>query len=327
MDANRRPLPKRLLLPHRWPTWLAVGLLYLFGKLPRRWRVALGGRLGSRLFAGSSKRREIVAVNLSWCFPWLEVWKRQRLAEKFARRLGRTYLEFSWFWWAKRDDYLKQVCFDGLQAVESMLVRGERVIVVTVHNLAMDIGGTALSMRLPLTTFANEFRNPVLDWLVANRRGRFGCVIHRRSDGIRPVVRELKAGRVIFFPADEDQGAKQAETLFAPFFGVAKSTLTSPLRLARLAGAHVVPCGTYYDEEKGCYRVKLFPPIEFDGEELADGARALSKAFERVIREVPADYLWSQRLFTSRPDGGPAPYTMKGRPGSGPRPRPETLTQ
>jgi len=43
---------------------------------------------------------------------------------------------------------------------------------------------------------------------------------------------------------------------------------------------------------------------------------------EKLIRLAPDQYMWSLRLFQTRPDGSPPPYAMKGKPGSGPRPRP-----
>lgn len=315
-------LPRRLLQAKYWGSWLGIGLLWLIGRLPGPLRWWLGERLGSLMLRRSAKRREIVGLNLGWCFPHLSAAERSSLQRDFARWLGRSFLEFGFLWWASPRRFERRVRFEGLESLQAALAAEERVILFTLHTLAMDIGGVALSARVPLTTFANAMRNPLLEWFMASRRGRFGCRVHAREEGIRGVIGELKGGRVLFFPCDEDQGERQAETVFAPFFGVEKATLTSPLRLARLCRAQLMPCTTWFDEKTGEYVVKLYPALQLSGEAHADSA-LLNRAFEQAITEAPAQYLWSQRLFTSRPDDSPPPYTMKGKPGSGPRPRPE----
>lgn len=323
MAARRYPppLPRRLLGPAHWGSWLAVALLWLLGRLPARLRHRLGGAIGGMMLARSAKRREIVNLNLAWCFPQQGEAQRHATAHAFGRWLGHSFIEFGFLWWSSRHRLMRRVRFEGLEPLERALAEGERVILFTLHTLSMDIGGVALSTRVPLTTFANSMRNPLLEWLMASRRARFGCHIYARDEGIRGVIGELKGGRVLFFPCDEDQGERHAETVYAPFFGVQKATLTSPLRLARLCRARLMPCTTWFDEGRGEYVVKLYAPLQLSGETQSDAA-LLNRAFEAAIGEAPAQYLWSQRLFTSRPDAAPAPYTMKGKPGSGPRPRP-----
>lgn len=316
------PLSARLLAPKHWGSWLVVPPLWLLGRLPARLRWWLGERFGNLLLERNAKRRKIVSLNLEWCFPQLDEVARQGLMHQFSGWLGRSYLEFGFLWWATSWRFARRVRFEGLELLQQKLDAGERVILFTLHTVAMDIGGVALSTRVPLTTFANRMRDPLLEWFMASRRGRFGCVIHSRDEGVRGVISEVKQGRVLFFPCDEDQGERQAETVFAPFFGVPKSTLTSPMRLARLCRARLMPCTTWFDEASGQYVVKLYPALELQGDSEADAAQ-LNHAFEVAINEAPAQYLWSQRLFISRPDGAPPPYTMKGKPGSGPRPRPE----
>ncbi|MDH5784475.1 MAG: lysophospholipid acyltransferase family protein [Chromatiales bacterium] len=315
------PLRIDMFKPAYWGSWAGIALLWLIGRLPGSLRWRLGRVFGRLMLLRSDKRREIVELNLAWCFPRLSQAERTALRDEFAQWLGRSYLEFGFLWWASPGRFEQRIRFEGLESLQGALAAGQRVILFTQHTLAMDIGGVALSTRVPLTTFANAMRNPLLEWFMASRRARFGCTIHARNEGIRGVIGELKGGRVLFFPCDEDQGARQAETLFAPFFGIEKATLTSPLRLARLCRAQLMPCTTWFDEARGEYVVKLYPPLPLSGETEGD-TLLLNRAFEQAINEAPAQYLWSQRLFTSRPDGSPPPYTMKGKPGSGPGPRP-----
>jgi lauroyl-KDO2-lipid IV(A) myristoyltransferase len=317
------PLPRRFLLPRYWPHWLALGLLWLTGRLPRRWRFRLGAALGRQFLDRNRKRREIVRTNLSWAFPAQGPAERQRMQGEFAAWLGRSYLDFGEFWWSRRDRYQAAIAFEGVERVEAALAAGERVILLVPHSLSMDVGGLALSLRLPLMTFANAMRDPFLEWVMASRRGRFGCEVYPRERGIRTLIRAMKGGRALFFPCDEDPGRRQAEARFAPFFGIPKATLTSPVRLARLTGARLYPCTCYYDEATDRYRARVGEPLDHIPSDDPDAdAAAVSAALEQAIRLAPAQYLWTQRLFQTRPDGSPPPYRMKHAPGSGHRDTP-----
>ncbi len=304
------PLPARLLHPRHWPLWCAFGLLYLLGWLPQRWRHRLGAGLGQLMLRHNRKRRFIAGLNIEWCFRERDAAWREGLLQRFAGYLGRSYLEFGFLWWAGRRRFLRRVEFEGLEQVQALLAAGEPVILFTLHTLGMDMGGTALSTQIPMVTFSNSMRDPLLEWMLAARRSRFGCTIFPRSGGIRPVVRALRQGRVLFFPCDEDQGTRaNMETVFAPFCGNIKSTLTSPVRLARLTGARLVPCSTVFDEASGRYRVRIYAPLEgVPTDDAVHDATVLNMAFERAIREAPEQYHWGQRMFHTRPDNPKSPY-------------------
>lgn len=312
-----------LLSPRHWPTWLLLGLLWVVGRCPRVLRFALGGALGHLAMATNAKRRQIAKTNLEWCFPEQGTATQEQWLTRFAKWLGRSYLELGFVWWSRKKRVLGAVEFEGLEALQQLMAQGRPVIAVVPHSLSMDLGGIALSAQVPMATFANAMRNPVLDWMMASRRGRFGCIIHPRSHGIRPVIKELKAGRLLFFPCDEDPGRhRKADSEFALFFGARKATLTSPSRLARMAGAVLVPCTGFFDEARGRYRVVIGQPLpEPIGENAGADAAKISLAFEQLIRLAPTQYLWTQRLFQSRPNEHPIPYRMRGREGSGPRPK------
>src|SRR5690606_13042815 len=85
--------------------------------------------------------------------------------------------------------------------------------------------------------------NEVIDhWLLYGRK-RFGDqFLLARDDGPRATVRAMKSGRPFYYLPDMNFRSKDA--IFVPFFGVKAATITGLARLARLAGAAVVPCPT-----------------------------------------------------------------------------------
>jgi lauroyl/myristoyl acyltransferase len=188
--------------------------------------------------------------------------------------------------------------------------------------VALDLGGIAYSMDHPLVTIFKKGRNPLLNWLISRGRARFGALTYERADPMRLPVKATRAGYALYYLADEDLGPELS--LFAPFFGIPAATVPALGRLARMCNAVVLPYMPHYDAATGRYTGRLFPALEGfpSGDELEDTAR-MNAAIEGLVRLAPEQYMWSLRIFQTRPDGSPPPYVMKGKPGSGPRERPE----
>ena len=321
-NRYRPPFEAAYLGPRYWPTWLGFAFLWLMSVTPKRMRLALARGLGGVVMRRSRKRREIVQTNLAWCFPELDEAERGRLAREYFRYFAQAVLDTGLFWWGSERRFRRNIVLQDDGELARTLAAGRRAIIVTCHTLALDRGGVALSADYPFETFVNEARNPLVEWMSARRRVRFDGLVFPRSGGLRPVIRALRQGYALYILTDEDLGPESS--VFAPFFGIPRATLTSPSRLARMSGADIFTSLTYYDDAAGRYVVKLYPQLAgFPGEDEQADAVRLNGVLERMIREQPEQYMWSLRIFQTLPDGSPPPYTMKGKPGSGPRPRPE----
>jgi lauroyl/myristoyl acyltransferase len=122
---------------------------------------------------------------------------------------------------------------------------------------------------------------------------------------LRPVLRALKEGLSFHYSPDEDFGA--ARSVFVDFFAAPTATLPILGRLARSANALVVPCMTRLTD-KG-YEVKFWPALTNypTGDEMMDAAR-MNAAMEAGLREMPEQYMWTFKIFKTRPGGAPSPY-------------------
>src|SRR5690606_11375040 len=92
-------------------------------------------------------------------------------------------------------------------------------------------------------------------------RGRFNTVhLVSRHDGVRGMIRYLRAGVPTYYLPDMDFGRKGS--IYVPFFGVAASTLPTTAQIARARDAAVVPIVSRLDLETGKYHVSVLPPLE-----------------------------------------------------------------
>jgi lipid A biosynthesis lauroyl/palmitoleoyl acyltransferase len=315
------PFSGRFFAPRLWPTWLGLGLLGLLALLPGALRRRLGGAVGALAYRYHHKRRAIVATNLDWCFPELDGAAREALARDYFRLMAQSFFDYGVLWWGSRRRLDRLVRLEGGEQLQAARAAGRAVILLTSHNIGLDFGAAALTRHYPSVGLVKRARNPLFDWCMARGRTRFMGVLYRREEGMRPVLRALKQGHAFYYLPDEDLGPENS--IFVPFFGVQTATIDALSRLARMSGALVFPFVTIYRPQQGEYVARILPPLEAfpGGDSVADAAR-MNRELERMIREAPAQYMWSMRLFQTRPDGSPPPYAMKGKPGSGHRERP-----
>lgn len=302
------PLPRSLLHPRHWPTWLGLGVLSLALLLPRRLRDAAAALAGELRYRSNARRRGIVELNLEYCFPALTPAERRARARAHFRAYARAMVNQPEIWWDRRCRVPRERCdIDGLAHVHAARDSGRAIIFLVAHTVVADLPGIALSRELPVTAVVNDMRNPVLDWVLRHARGRYSDAVHKRSAGLRPALRDLRAGRALIYAADEDLGARSS--VFVPFFGHPKATLTTLGRLAASTGAIVLPVYSAYDAAAGRYRVYVRPPLAgFPSGDAETDARAMNRALEECIALVPAQYLWTFRLFRTRPDGTRTSY-------------------
>lgn len=304
--------PRALLHPRHWPTWLALGLLSAGLLLPRRVRDGLAARAGDRRYRRNAKARETVALNLAWCFPELDEAERRALAREHFRAWARAVADQPIAWWDRRRRAVERHCdVSGIEHIEAAQAADRPMILLMPHVAALEFAGMALSPHIEMATIANRMRDPVVQWVVNRSRARHGQVWLREA-GIRPVVRALRAGTSFYYMPDEDRGLRDA--VFAPFFGAEKATLATLGRLAQLAGAAVLPMMVCYDPQRRRYAVEVRAPLaDFPSGDAVADATAMNRALEESIRRCPAQYLWNQRLFRTRPDGTRLAYPRRGR--------------
>jgi len=309
-DSYRPRFTRSLLAPRYWPTWAGVGLYGMLTLLPWRVRAGLGRWLGDLVWRVNARRRHIVSVNLEFCFPELDVARRERMARDYFRRLAQSSMDYGILWWGSGARLERMVSIAGEAHLHRCRAEGRPVILLTGHTVGLDFGATAITRHFATVGLIKPLRNPVIEWLMSRGRTRYQGRLYLRRDGLRPVLRALRRGQAFYYLPDEDLShVKGGDWIFAPFFGVPAATITALGKLARLSGAAVVPCITRYLPEEGRYVVSLFPPLEDfpSGDAEADTVR-MNAELEQMIRLQPEQYMWSLRLFKTRPGGAPSPY-------------------
>lgn len=305
-------LTARDFTPGRWPACLMLGILRATEFVPLRVSRVFGLVLGFLMYATNAKRRRIARANLKLCFPNLGTSARRRILRRHFIAMGQSYLDLGLLAWASEGRLAETVRVVGLERLNDLTNQNRGVILVAPHCLGMNVAGVALAKHCRFFSMVKAQRNPLINWLLNKGRTRFGAAMLLRQAGLRPVLRGLHAGMVFYYLPDEDFGPRHS--VFAPFFGVPAATLTTVGRLATLSRAAVIPCFSRLLPGGEGYEVTLDAPLEdFPTTSLENDTARINQVFERAIRGMPEQYMWTFKIFKTRPDSAPAPYALDNR--------------
>ena len=94
-----------------------------------------------------------------------------------------------------------------------------------------------------------------------------------------------------------------------PFFSNPASTTSATSRIAKIAGATVVPFFPERRADGSGYRLVIRPALEgFPTDDPVADTLRINRLLEDRVRETPADYLWIHRRFKPSEPGQPDPY-------------------
>ena len=266
---------------------------------------ALGNALGRLLFVAARPRRRIALTNLRLCFPHLTEAERVALARRNFVYFTQAFLDRSWLWHGDPAVVRQRLRITG--AVDD-LTREGAVVMFAPHFYGMDAGGSAVMQQIdrPACTIYSTPPNAALDEWMQRGRQRFGdATLLSRTEGVKPIVRALREGKMLYLLPDMDLGPH--ESVFVPFYGVPTATVPSLSRFARLGHARVVPVITRLTDFG--YEVKVHPawPDYPTADATADAA-LMNRHLQDYIDEMPEQYYWVHKRFKTRPPGEPSLY-------------------
>jgi KDO2-lipid IV(A) lauroyltransferase len=266
-------------------SWMPLPLLHAAGWLLGWLSFALSGRYRRRLFAHAAQAGYPRSVALA------TVGESGKLVAELPRLwLGRPV----------------RVVWAGAEHIEATQAQGAGVLFLTPHLGCFEITAQAYAQRFglghPMTVLFRPARQPWLRDLVASARERPG--LHAAPTtlaGVKQLIKALKAGQAVgLLP---DQVPPQGQGVWAPFFGRQAYTMTLSARLAQAGRVQILlSWGERLRWGRG-YRVHVRPFEPLNGgplaDDLAQAAQQINRAMEALVRECPAQYLWSYDRYKS----------------------------
>lgn len=286
--------------------YLVLGLAWLLHFLPLPLLAWLAKGLGRLLFLIGAARRRVALKNLSLCFPALSRAQREHIARAHFQAFAQVMLEQGLLWWASDRRFLRMITLTGWENWQA--VQGRPVILLAPHFVGLDWAGVRLTKLKVLASVYSRQKNKLLNRMLLKGRNRFNqSVLFSRQDGLRGVIKALRQGIPFYYLPDLDFGRRNA--VFVPFFGVPAATVTGLSRLAKIAGAVVLPVVSRQLGHGRGYEVTIYPAWDnFPTGDVTADTRRMNEFIEQRIQDMPEQYLWTHKRFKTRPPGEPRLY-------------------
>jgi len=280
---------------------IIFGLLWIAHFLPYRVLAGIGNMVGVMTFWMIPERRSVTRINLEKCFPGMKSEEREALAKAHFRAFCRSFVDRALLWWAPRARIERLVRIEGMENLR--VHKGVPVILLAPHFVGLDAGFARLACEVDMVSMYANQKEPLFSELLKLGRSRFGSQrLVSRQEGIRATLAAMREGRPFYYLPDQDYGPR--DTLFVPFFGVPAATTPGLARIARVAGARVLPCATTLLPGRAGYLLRIEQAWDnFPTADPAADTRRMNEYIERRALEMPEQYFWMHKRFKTRPEG------------------------
>lgn len=297
---EQRPY-SQFVAPRYWPTWIGLTALRLIALMPLPLSSMLGMSIGYLFYLLGKKRRQIALTNIASCFPELDPKEQRRINRDHYLYAGHMLFASSTNWWCSRRRFERWLEVKNIEIVERAEARGENIILLAPHFLALEVGGFCLSLNRPITTMYQYSKNTLIDEVVRRGRLRYGGNLVERKEPLRKLLKLIRCGQPFYYLPDQDAGRKG---VFVPFFHEQAATIPMLGKFVSMTNAVVIPCRTRIKPWGQGYEVVFSKPIENfpQGDEIVDTTK-MNQVIEQMVRENPEQYFWAHKRFKTRPEG------------------------
>ena len=314
--VKRRPPITEIKLnwAQRFTFWGLVALTHLLSLIPDFVLYPLGIAGGCLAFVLDRRHVRIGTRNLEIAFPERSPSERRRILRASYVNIGRSvadYIRLGGFFYKR---FRRTVAWDRYPYWEEVHRRypGKGGLVLSAHFGNFELLAIAYAMRgheIELVHHTQRFLAG--DALMTFVRARAGVSIIRKHAAARPVLKALRADRLVGIPFD--QNAKGNEAVFVPFFSELAATSSALARLVAISGAPVIPVFIVRERGRLRHRIEILDeiPEQRSGDpaaDIAENTRRYVRVIEDIVRRYPEQFLWTHRRYRTRPPGAPPIY-------------------
>ena len=272
-------------------------------RLPWPWLRRLADGMAWLWLRKDARESRVTRRNLELAYPELLPSERVALHRDVLRSTARQAFETLVLWTRPPGQNLTRLRQrHGQELYDAALASGRGVIVAAPHFGNWELlnqwlasrGDIAIVYRAPASDVGDAFLQRV-------RSGDNVRQVRAEGPAVRQLFKVLKEGGAVgILP---DQQPKAGDGVFAPFFGVPALTMTLVNRLAERTGAIVLFawCERLGNDLEFALQVQPAPEAIADQDPLR-AATTLNEGVERVARRDPAQYQWTYKRYTLRPD-------------------------
>ena len=278
-------------------------LFTIAARLPLRVLHGAGAVIGRMVYRFSAGYRQHLDANLAQA-GYTDAATRKAAVEE----AGKSMAELPAVWLRPPEQVARLVLETrGWAWIERAHAAHRPIVFLTPHLGCFEIAAQVYAHRAPpdkpITVLYRRPRKAALTPLIESGRERPNMKLASADfSGVRALIRALRRGEAAgLLP---DQTPQFGEGVWAPFFGRPAYTMTLVKRLVRSSDAVLLLAVAHRLDAGRGYRLIIRPFDAPLADNMPEAAAQVNGALEVLIRECPAQYLWSYDRYKA-PRGSP----------------------
>ncbi len=234
--------------------------------------------------------------------------RRVSIARESYQLFIGAMLDLFWSPRLTRQNFTEWIEVIGLDEVLDDIGPGRGIIFTTFHYGNFDWAALVMGLRgLHGMTLTQEFKNPLLEPIVAKLRKLSGNDLASREGGTIRMYKALKRGHHVAILTDLTLKPWDPSVAIN-CFGMKKCVTYAHAWLHQRTGAPIVPifCEPL---PGGKYRIQVYPQLQFEkGTSVIQITQACWDQIEPLVRQNPSPWVWMYKHWRYRLAGSARPY-------------------
>ena len=287
--------------------YVIYGFLWLVSLIPFKVLYVIADGIYGLVFYIFKYRRDVVMKNLSIAFPEKTEGERLAIVRQFYHNLVDTFLESIKFITISKKEIQKRSTAD-FELINDLTDKGYNVHIMAGHQFNWEFGNqlAAINLKAPFAGIYMPIANKHLNRIFYNFRERFGTVLISATEYKKNANHPVFSSQYTFGLAADQNPGDPSNAYWMNFFGKPVPFVTGPAKGAVKNNTAVVMVG-FQKLKRGHYHFTTKLLVEEGSSYTPEKLTVIYKdALESIIREDPANYLWSHRRwkFEWKPEYG-----------------------
>lgn len=275
-----------------------IALAYILGMLPFAVIYRFADFTAFVLRRISAYRKQVILENLDRIYPSMGIRERKKLVRGIYANLSDILVEGVKAFTMTRSQINRRHWIVNPEILDTYWESGRSIIVVTGHYNNWEWGAfsPSLQTKYKIVGFYKPLENRWIDNFARKSRSKFGTHLASIYETYK-TFEENQGQAVIYLMAADQSPSDPDKSIWVNFLGQDTAFLHGPERYARMYN-HAVMYVDVRRVKRGFYRVYL-SWIADEPDQLPEGeiTQRFAEKLESVIREDPANWLWSHRRW------------------------------
>ena len=277
--------------------YIVYGFLWLISLLPLRVLYLFGDCIYGLVFYVIKYRRDVVISNLQHAFPEKNKKEVLSIAKQFYHNFIDTFIEaIKLISSGKR--FINKHSIGEYELLNGLISEGKNIHIMAAHQFNWEFGNLlyAMNLKIPFVGIYMPVSNKSLDKIFYNLRKRYGTILISAKDFKNSMHSVFSKQYLLGLAADQNPG-HPGNAYWMSFMGRLAPFVTGPAKGAVKNNTAIVLV-KFKKLKRGYYQ---FIPqlLVAEGSHYSPQQLTLlyKNELEKLIREDPANYLWSHRRW------------------------------